>query len=61
MNHDIFHNNDFPGKVEACRIINLACMGRRFFITRRGNMGLVPAVAQKGDLACSWKATFPSP
>lgn len=50
MEHDTFHKNDFPGKGEVCRIINLACMGRRFFITRRGYMGLAPAASQKGDL-----------
>lgn len=42
--------SDFLGKGEVCRIIDLACLGRRIFVSRRGFMGLAPATAQKGDL-----------
>ena len=36
----------------AIMAMSLACIGRRFFITTKGFMGLAPAIAQVGDKVC---------
>lgn len=46
----LFEEGDFLEKREVCRNVDLACLGRKFFITRRGFKGLAPATAQKSDL-----------
>ncbi|PVH83087.1 hypothetical protein DL98DRAFT_120388 [Cadophora sp. DSE1049] len=49
-NDALFEAGDFLGKREVCRSVDLACLGRKFFVTRRGFMGLAPTSAQEGDL-----------
>jgi len=45
-------DEEFYRNKENCNVIDRACMNRRFFVTRKGYMGLAPATAQKGDLVC---------